>query len=145
MTHNSDFAKGFIGLMANPHAIGEAFQITNDESVTWNQLYQIIAEALQVEYKPYYVASDYLDAVGKYDFRGGLLGDKANTVVFDNKKLKTAVPGLSMNVSVSQGIRSTVEYVMSHPECQTLDPEFDAWCDRVIEVLEKAKNEILNG
>lgn len=143
MTHNSDFAKGFVGLMANPHAIGEAFQITNDESVTWNQIYQIIADALGVELKPYYVASDYLDAVGKYDFRGGLLGDKANTVVFDNRKLKAAVPGLSMNVGIAQGIRDTVAYVLSHPECQREDAEFDRWCDRVIEVLESAKKEIL--
>lgn len=143
MTHNTDFAKGFVGLMANPHAIGEAFQITNDETVTWNQIYQIIADALHVELKPYYVSSDYLDAVGKYDFRGGLIGDKANSVVFDNSKLKAAVPGLTMTVSLEQGIRSTVEYVLVHPECQKEDPEFDQWCDKVISTLEKAKQEMI--
>ncbi|MCQ2537699.1 MAG: SDR family oxidoreductase [Lachnospiraceae bacterium] len=143
MTHNSDFAKGFIGLMGNPHAIGEAFHITCDESVTWNQIYEVIAKALGVEYKPYYVASDFLAETSHYDYRGGLIGDKSNTVVFDNKKLKAAVPGLIMNVSLEQGITDTVKYVMSHPECQTEDPEFDAWCDKVIDCLEKAKKEIL--
>lgn len=143
MTHNTDFARGFVGLMANPHAIGEAFQITNDETVTWNQIYQIIADALHVELKPFYVSSAYLDAVGKYDFRGGLIGDKANSVVFDNSKLKAAVPGLTMTVSLEQGIRSTVAYVLAHPECQREDPEFDQWCDKVISTLEKAKQEIL--
>lgn len=142
MTHNSDFAKAFVGLMANPHAIGEAFQITNDESVTWNQIYQIIANILHVEFKPYYVASTYLASVSNYDFTGSLLGDKANTVVFDNSKVKAAVPGLIMNVSLEEGLRNTIEYVLSHPECQTEDPEFDAWCDRVIAALEKAKAEI---
>lgn len=145
VTHNSDFAKGFIGLMGNPHAIGEVFQITSDESVTWNQIYQTIADYLGVEYRPYYVASDYLDAVGPYDFRGGLIGDKANTVVFDNSKLKEAVPGFVATVRMEQGIRSTLDYVLSHKECQVEDPEFDAWSDRVIAALEKAKKEILNG
>lgn len=144
ITHNNDFAKGFIGLMANPHAIGEAFQITNDESLTWNQIYQIIADALGVEYKPYYVASEFLDKASHYDFRGGLIGDKANTVVFDNQKLKAAVPGLCMNISARQGIQDTVNYVMTHPECQKEDTEFDTWCDTVIEVLDKAQKEILS-
>jgi len=145
MTHNSDFAKGFIGLMGNVHAIGEAYQITNDETLTWNQIFWAIADVLGVEYKPYYVASDYLASFGKYDLYGGLLGDKSNCVVFDNTKLKRAVPGLCMNVRFEQGVRSTIEYILSHPECQQEDPEFDAWCDRLIEELEAAKRRILEG
>ncbi len=142
MTHNSDFAKGFIGLMGNIHAIGEAYHITSDETVTWNQIYQIIADSLGVEYKPYYVPSDFLDEVGGYDFRGGLIGDKANSVVFDNSKLKRAVPGFCATVRLDQGIRKAVEYVLAHEEVQFVDEEFDEWCDHVIEALEKAKKEI---
>lgn len=139
MTFNRDFAKGFVGLMANPHAIGEAFQITSDETLTWNQIYGCIAEALGVELKAYHVASEFLDACSSYDFRGSLIGDKANSVVFDNSKLKRAVPGLNMNIRFADGIRISLDYVLSHPECQIEDPEFDAWCDRVIDALEKAK------
>jgi len=142
MTHNSDFAKGFTGLMNNPHAIGEAFQITNDENLTWNQIYQTIARVLGVDFKPYYVPSDFLAATSSYDFTGGLIGDKANTVIFDNSKLKRAVPALSMNVRFEQGIRETLKYIATHKECQTEDPEFDAYCDRVIEALEKAKDNL---
>ena len=142
ITHNSDFAKGFVGLMGNIHAIGEAVQITSDESVTWNQIYQIIADALHVELNAVHVASEFLDACSDYDFAGSLLGDKANTVVFDNSKLKRLVPGFTATVRADQGIRSTIEYVLSHPECQVEDPEFDAWCDRVIETLEEAKRKI---
>ena len=142
MTHNSDFAAGFVGLMGNAHAIGESFQITSDESLTWNQIYQTIANCLGVEYKPYYVASDFLASVSDYDLRGGLLGDKANTVVFDNTKLKRAVPGFTATVRFEQGVRRTLEYVLSHPECRKEDPEFDAWCDSLIEVLEEAKKKL---
>ncbi len=142
MTHNSDFAKGFIGLMGNIHAIGEAYHITTDEGLTWNQIYQIVADALGVPFKPYYVPSDFLQAVSDYDFEGGLIGDKANTVVFDNSKLKRAVPGFCATVRMDQGIKKTVEYVLAHEEYQVADEEFDAWCDRVIAALEKAKKEI---
>lgn len=139
ITYNEDFAKGFIGLIGNPHAIGEAFQITSDESVTWNQIYQAVADALGVEFKPYYVASDFLAAVSDYDFVGGLIGDKSNSVVFDNSKLKKAVPGFVATIRTEQGIRKTVDYVLNHPEEQIEDPEFDAWCDKVIEKLEEVK------
>lgn len=143
ITHSSDFAKGFIGLMGNLHAIGEAYQITSDETVTWNQIYQTIADCLGVAFKPYYVASDYLGAIAPYDFRGNLLGDKANSVVFDNSKLKRAVPDFCATVRCDQGLRRTLAYVLAHPECQREDPVFDAWCDKVIAGLEKAKKELM--
>lgn len=142
LTHNSDFAEAFVELLGNVHAIGEAVQITSDESVTWNQIYGIIADALGVKLNPLYVSSDFLDKCSKYDFAGSLIGDKANTVVFDNSKLKKLAPGFTATVRADQGIRNTIEYVLTHPECQQEDPEFDAWCDKVAEVLGKAIDEI---
>jgi len=142
MTYNEDFAKGFIGLMGNKHAIGEAFQITSDESLTWNQIYQSVADALGVELNAYYVPSEYLAQTSDYDFRGSLLGDKANSVVFDNSKIKSIVPDFVCTVRFDQGVRKVIENVMAHPEFQTEDPEFDAYCDRVIEALENAKKSI---
>ena len=143
MTFNEDFAKGFIGLMGNPHTIGEAFQITNDESLTWNQIFKTIADALNVEYKPYYVSSHFLAKVGKqYDLEGGLIGDKANSVVFDNTKLKKAVPGFAPSIRFEEGVRRCLDYILSHPECQVEDPEFDEWCDSIIEALDKAADAI---
>jgi len=145
ITHNSDFAKAFIGLMGNVHAIGEAYHITTDESVTWNQIYAIIADELGVALKPYYVPSDFLDAVGKYDYRGGLIGDKSNTVVFDNSKVKRAVPGFTCTLRADQGLRKTVRHMLATPELQQEDPEFDQWCDKIIAALEAAKEVIKHG
>ncbi len=143
MTHNSDFAKGFIGLMGNPHAIGQAFQITSDESLTWNQIYSSIAQALGVELHPYYVSSAFLAAVSDYDFTGSLIGDKANTVIFDNSKLKQAVPDFHATKRFNQGIQETINHVLHHPELQREDPEFDTWCDNVITALEETKKRIV--
>ena len=132
ITHNSDFVKGFVGLMGNIHAIGEAVQIMSDESVTWNQIYQCIADTLGVELKAVHVSSEYLAAHSDYDFTGSLIGDKANSVVFDCSKLKSLVPDFVATKRTDQGIRETIEYVLAHPEYQVEDPDFDKWCDEII-------------
>lgn len=142
MTFNEDFAVGFAGLMGNAHAIGESFQITSGETLTWNQIYRSIARALNVELKPYYVSSYFLAAVSDYDYTGSLIGDKSNSVVFDNSKLKRVVPEFNPSISFDEGVRRSLSFVLSHPEFQVEDPEFDAWCDKVIDVLEKAKKEL---
>ena len=142
VTFNKDFVVGYTGLMGNRHAIGEAFHITGDETLTWNQIYSTIADALGVELKAYHVASDYLSAAGDkygFDFEGSLTGDKSVSVVFDNRKLKRVVPDTCTTVKFDQGVRIALDYVLSHPECQVEDPEFDEWCDKVIDTLEKSK------
>lgn len=141
MTHNSDFAKGFCGLVGNPHAIGEAFQITNDETLTWNQIYECIADALGVKLNAIHVSSELLASISDYDFTGSLIGDKACSVVFDNSKLKKAVPEFKATVHFEEGIRRTVENVVANPDLQQDDPEFDAWCDKVVKTMEFIKQE----
>lgn len=146
LTFNRDFAVGYTALMGNRHAIGEAFHITGDEVLTWNQIYQTIADALGVELNAYHMSSEYLSAVGDkygFDFEGSLVGDKAVSVMFDNTKIKRLAPGMCTTVPFHEGVRVALDYVLSHPdECQKPDPEFDAWCDRVITVLEAAKTSI---
>lgn len=143
MTHSSDFAKGFIGLMGNIHAIGEAVQITSDEVLTWNQIYNSVASALGVKLNAVYVPSDLLGACSNYDFKSSLIGDKANSVVFDNAKLKRLVPNFIATKRFDQGVKETIDYVLSHPELQKEDKEFDEWCDKVILAMKNVLKEII--
>ena len=143
MTHNSDFARAVTGLMGNIHAIGEAVQITSDEVVTWNQVYEILASAVDRSLKSVHVSSSFLAQAGRdYDFVGSLIGDKANSVIFDNSKLRRLVPGFTALVRMDQGIRATVMNMLAHPELQKEDPEFDAFCDRVVSIRERAISEL---
>jgi nucleoside-diphosphate-sugar epimerase len=144
MTHNSDFARGFERLMGNIHAIGEAVHITSDESLTWNQIYQTIADCLGVKLKAAHIASDFLDECSSYDFHGGLLGDKANSVIFDNTKLKRLAGGFKAQVRFDEGIRRTLSHVLSHPALQEEDPEFDEWCDKIIAARDAAAKGLRN-
>ncbi len=138
MTHSEDFAKGFCALIGNIHAIGEAVQITGDETLSWNQVYECIAFSLSVPLKAVHVSSEFLAASSDFDLYGSLIGDKANSVVFDNTKLKRLVPGFHSSIRFDEGIKRTIDYIMAHPELQKEDKEFDAWCDAVIEAQKVA-------
>jgi len=142
MTHNSDFAKAFIGIMGNIHAIGETIQITSDETLTWNQIYETIALVLGVELNAIHISSEILCKCSDYDFVGSLIGDKANSVVFENTKLKHLVPEFVATKRFDEGVRETIENVLAHAELQIEDLEFDKWCDRVILSQEKMIRDI---
>ena len=139
---SEDFARAFLGLMGNVHAIGEAVQIASEELLTWNQILQIIARALQAEYRPCYVPSTLLAKTARYDFQGALLGDKSNTVIFDNAKLKRLVPGFQARKRFDQAAPEFIAYLLAHPQYQIPDPEFDAFCDQVVAVMERTEKEI---
>ncbi|MCL2209700.1 MAG: NAD-dependent epimerase/dehydratase family protein [Treponema sp.] len=134
ITHNSDFAYAFVRLMGNIHAIGESIHITSNENLSWNQIYAIIAQTLKTELKAVHVSSEFLDAFskGNYDFKGSLIGDKANSVIFDNSKLKRLVPEFCAKVRADEGLKMTIGNVLATPGLQRDDPEFDMFCDKVI-------------
>ena len=143
LTHSRDFAKAFAGLLGNPHAIGDTFHITSDEALTWNQIYQIHADALGVPLRPFHIATDFLSALSKDDYEGSYKGDKSNNGVFDNSKIKRVVPGFVATTRFDKGVLPIAEYFLANKELQKPDNAFDKWCDAVIaaqrEVLEKLR------
>ena len=138
LTHSEDFAKAFCGIMGNPAAVGETFHITSDESISWNQIYYRIGDALGFPVHKYHIATDFLAGCDP-EFIGTLAGDKANTVVFDNSKIKRLVPDFFAAISFAEGARRCVKYLLDNPLAQIPDPEFDVFCDRVISSQEFAK------
>jgi len=139
LTHSRDFADAFIGLLGNPHSIGQAIQITSDECLTWTQVHEIIAARLGVTLNPLYVPSGLLSHVGNkfgYDFAGGLLGDKSCNAIFDNTKLKQLVPGFQATTRFDQGMDEAISNMYAHPELQQEDAEYDAFCDDLSEMME---------
>ena len=133
----ADFAKGFLPLLGNKDAIGEAFHITSDEVLTWNQAYEEVGKALGVDLDVVHIASDL---VAKYDEHalGSLIGDKVNSVVFDNSKIKRLVPDFECTISWSEGVRRVIDWFEADPARQTVDKEANQLWDRIIEVYERA-------
>lgn len=131
LTHHRDFATGFVGLLGNQQAIGEAFQITSDEIITWNKIYQVIAEAVGKTLHPVHIPSDI---IAKYDPEWGdsLLGDKAHSVVFDNSKIKSLVPDFNPVIPYQEGCKETVNWYLEHPEVQIVNQNLTEIMDRLI-------------
>jgi nucleoside-diphosphate-sugar epimerase len=131
VTHAEDFARGFLGLLGNEQAIGHAFHITTDEVLTWNQIYTTIAEAAGIEPKLVHISSEDIIRVSP-DHYGGLLGDKACSVVFDNSKIKTWVPGFQCTITFREGIRRTVAQFEADKSRQRIDDAVNRDLDHIL-------------
>ena len=131
-THAEDFAKGFLGLLGNEKAIGEAFHITSDEVLAWNQIYQTIAEALGVKANIVHIPTDFIINVVP-EMKGGLLGDKAWSVVFDNSKIKSFVPEFQATIPFSEGIRRTIEWFADDEKRRRFDKNVNREMDMIID------------
>jgi len=137
LTAASDFAVGLAGLVGKPEAIGEAFHITSDEVLTWNQIVAQIAAALSVKSPNVVkVPTDFICEVAP-QMTGSLTGDKSHPGVFDNSKIKQFVPGFSCSKPFRIGVRESVTWLRQNPEQQNLSPKVDALCDAVISAWER--------
>ena len=137
LTWNADFAKGLIGLLGNPKAIGETFHITSDEVLSWNQIYLEVYQALGLEPNVIHIPSDLIAAYWD-DAVGSLIGDKANSVVFDNSKIKRFVPDFRCEIKWAEGICRCIEWYEAHPQFHAIDNEMNAAWDKIIAAYEKA-------
>lgn len=138
VTHSDDFAKAFCGIMGNSAAIGDSVQITSDESLTWNRIYDTIGEALGKPVIKYHVSTDFLSYCDP-ELLGTLAGDKAHSIVFDNSKVKRLVPGFVADIRFDQGAKRTVKYFLETPRAQVADPDFDVFCDRIVNAINTAR------
>jgi nucleoside-diphosphate-sugar epimerase len=137
MTHASDVAKGLLGLLGNPQAIGEAFHVTADEVLTWDQITRIVAHAAGTHADIVHVPSDLLNA---YDPEWGeaLIGDKTHSFIFDNSKIKRVVPDFVATVPYAQGAREVMAWYDADPARQIVDAKIDAMMDRILDAYRAA-------
>ena len=132
LTHHADFAKGFVGLMGNAGTIGHAFHITSDELLTWDAIYREVGRAAGAEPKIVHITSDQI--ISHYpDEDGGLLGDKSHSIIFDNSKIKSFVPGFVATVPFRQGAKECVAYLDADKKRRGIDEEANRRWDALIE------------
>jgi nucleoside-diphosphate-sugar epimerase len=137
LTHHRDFAKGFVGLLGNTHAIGEAFHITSDELLTWNQIFEIVARAAGVEARLTHIPSDFIAAFDP-NWGAGLLGDKSHSVIFDNTKIKRVVPDFAATIPYVRGAEEVIGWYDADPARRQVDEAFDQVADRIVAAYESA-------
>ena len=135
-THANDFARAFVGLFGNDKALNNHFHITSDEVHTWDQFYRIIGQVLGKEPNLIHIPSDFINRFAP-DWGAGLLGDKARSVVFDNSKIKSAVPGWKAEISFTEGIKQSIDWFEEKPERMKLDSETEQRMDTIIAQFSK--------
>ncbi|PRY16917.1 NAD-dependent epimerase/dehydratase family protein [Kineococcus rhizosphaerae] len=133
LTHHADFAQGFVPLLGEPAVTGDVVHLTSDEVLTWDGIARRLASAAGVDDPRIVHVPSEVVAREAPDRGPGLLGDKAHSVVFDNTKLKRLVPGFAATTSFAQGAREIVAHHDANPALQVVDPEVDAWQDRLVE------------
>ena len=132
LTHHDDFARGFVPLLGHPRTVGDAFHITSDEALTWDQIAASLAAAAGVEPRIVHVPSDAIAAADP-GWGAGLLGDKAHSMLFDNTKLRRVVPGFAATIPFEQGAREIVDWYDADPTRQLVDDRLDAVMDQLVE------------
>jgi nucleoside-diphosphate-sugar epimerase len=130
LTHHDDFARAFVPLLGHPRTIGEAIHITSDDVLTWNQIAGALAAALGVTARLVHVPSDAI-AAAEPDWGAGLLGDKAHSMVFDNTKVRSIVPGWRAVIPFERGAREIVDWYLADPARQVTDAGLDAVMDKL--------------
>jgi nucleoside-diphosphate-sugar epimerase len=137
LTHHRDFAKAFVGLLGNNHALGETFHITSDELLTWNQIFELVAQAAGVEANLIHIPSDFI-ARFEPDWGAGLLGDKMHSMIFDNSKIKRAVPDFVAAIPFSLGVREIMAWYDADPSRHKVNADLDHRMDEIIAAYEAA-------
>lgn len=136
LTHNTDFAVGFVGLFGKKEAIGEAFHITSDELLTWNQIYQMLAGELGVPLYAVHIPSDFI-AKHNPEHGAGLLGDKSHSVIFDNSKIKKLVPEFNCKIPFSEGVKEIASWYKNNKDWQVVNEEINKSIDGIIGAYER--------
>jgi nucleoside-diphosphate-sugar epimerase len=137
LTHHRDFARGFVGLLGHPYALGEVFHITGDEWLSWNEIFKLTAQAAGVEAKVVHAPSDLI-AKEDPEWGAGLLGDKAYSMMFDNTKIRRLVPDFSCPTPFAQGIREVIGWYRADPKRQVVDGAFNERYERILARMKRA-------
>jgi nucleoside-diphosphate-sugar epimerase len=144
ITHNTDFAKGLVGLLGHQQAIGHAFHITSDEVLTWDQIFRTVGNAIGVEPKLVHIPSDFIAACISEKL-GTLTGDKSVSVVFDNSKIKRFVPTYCATTTFAEGIQQTLAWFDADPSRKQIDHQANATTDKLIAAYEKGMAEAIQS
>lgn len=136
LTHNTDFAVGFLGLFGRKDAIGEAFHITSDELLNWNQIYKMMADELGVKLQAIHIPSDFINKYNP-EYGAGLLGDKSHSVIFDNSKIKKLVPEFNCKIPFSEGVKEIIAWYKNNADWQIVDEEINKSVNEIIAAYER--------
>jgi nucleoside-diphosphate-sugar epimerase len=148
VTDHRDFAVGLVGLLGNDKALREDFHITSDDVLTWNQICEYVADAIGVSRtdladQAVHIPSELLVRLDRDAFEGPLMGDKMHAGVFDNAKLKAAVPDFAPVHTFKESVKETVAWFEADPSRRSIDDDANALWDDITDRYVAATDALL--
>lgn len=132
MMHADDFAYNFVQMIGNPLANGKTVNLVNPMVVTWDMIYEEIAQQLGKKLRICHISSDTLACTSKYDNIETILGDKQFSNMYSKYELTQLIPDFRCDIGLKEGVAKYLAYMNEHPEAKIEDPEYDVWCDQLI-------------
>jgi nucleoside-diphosphate-sugar epimerase len=132
MTHARDFARGFVPLLGDGATLGDRFHITGDDAPNWDFVYREVARAAGVaQPRLVHLTTETISGLAP-DWAGYLRGDGSASMMFDNTKIKRAVPGFAATTSFAEGAREMVRWHDDDPARHRPDPAIDALLNKLV-------------
>ncbi|UAJ80358.1 NAD-dependent epimerase/dehydratase family protein [Leifsonia sp. ZF2019] len=131
LMHSADFARAFVPLLGEGHAIGESVNVVSGDVLTWDQIHLELARAAGVREPLLVHRSSESIAEEIPGWREVLEHDFRHTMLFDTTKLQRLVPGFAPRVSFAEGARRVVRHHDAHDGARGVDAELGAAFDRL--------------
>jgi len=131
LTHTEDFARALVGLFTNKKARNEAFHITSDEYMTWYKALVLIGKAIGKAPKTIRIPAKEIEKMF-LTMKGELTCDKSHTRIFNNAKIKDAVPGWKCHINFADGIKRTIQYFQDHPNMMRVSTAWEEKAESLI-------------
>ncbi len=138
LTSSKDFAYAFADLLGNEASYGETYHLTSDFVYSWERIYELICEACDRKPNPVYIPTDF---ALKYfpEYKSELLGDKNNSLFFDNSKIKEVAPSYRSEVDYGNVVKKAIKRLKKDSSLQSIDSDFNSVYDMCIKDFEAQK------
>lgn len=139
--HRDDVARAFVNAVANQKTHGKCYHVPSPEAHTWNQYYEIIAEALDApKPKIVHIPTDILYKVVPEEFGMLILTNFQFNTVYDISAAKADLD-FQYTIPFRVGARRVVNWLKEHNMIE--DCEKHPLVDQILSRWEKATSQFL--
>lgn len=140
-TFAPDLAKGFVSLVGQKKAYGEAFHVSNEDRRVWEDLYLEFGKILGIEPKIIYFPSELLYKAAP-SLCDHIYFEKCYAGLYDNSKVRTVNPEFKARIALNEGLQMLLEYF--EKDCPVVDPRKDKLEDDLAELYSTLKEKSSN-
>ncbi|MBR3622274.1 MAG: NAD-dependent epimerase/dehydratase family protein [Selenomonadaceae bacterium] len=137
--HSSDFAEAFVHLIGNISAVGEAYHITGERLITWNELAEDLLKALGAN-PANVIHIPRAEALNLGFHSRVVMEQHLWHYIFDNRKIKSVAKGWNQKITFSEGIKATIKWLFEDDVRRRINPIYEEKLNKLYEIYGKGNN-----